>query len=133
MALLEFRFFANALGMCTSMLAIVPNDAPPADGWPVFYLLHGLSDDHSIWLRRSNIERYLDGVPLVCVMPTTHRGWYTDSASPPGLAYEKHIMEDVRGTIEAEISGDVLLGEQSQRRGAGAGVGGGEAGREIEA
>ena len=29
--------------------------------WAVFYLLHGLSDDHTIWQRRTSIERYVEG------------------------------------------------------------------------
>ena len=40
--------------------------------------MHGLSDDHSIWMRRTSIERYAADYGIAVVMPTTHLGWYTD-------------------------------------------------------
>lgn len=48
------------------------------DGFPVLYLLHGLSDDHTIWMRRTSIERYVAALGLAVVMPTTHRGFYVN-------------------------------------------------------
>jgi pimeloyl-ACP methyl ester carboxylesterase len=42
------------------------------------YLLHGLSDDHTIWQRRTSIERYAAKYDLAVVMPNAHRSWYTD-------------------------------------------------------
>ena len=44
--------------------------APDADP-PVLYLLHGLSDDDTIWLRRTSIERYVSAMGLAVVMPPT--------------------------------------------------------------
>ncbi len=49
-------------------------DAPP----PVLYLLHGLSDDDTIWLRRTSIERYVAEFGLAVVMPQVHRSFYLD-------------------------------------------------------
>ena len=46
--------------------------------YPVLYLLHGMSDDHTIWSRRTSIERYADEMGIAVVMPTTELGWYTD-------------------------------------------------------
>ena len=37
-----------------------------------------MSDDHTIWQRRTSIERYAAEKGLCVVMPTTHLGWYTD-------------------------------------------------------
>src|SRR5206468_7967478 len=45
---------------------------------PVLYLLHGLSDDDTIWLRRTSIERYVAPLGLAVVMPQVHRSFYTD-------------------------------------------------------
>jgi S-formylglutathione hydrolase FrmB len=66
--------------------------------FPVLYQLHGLSDDHTIWLRRTSIERYVEGVPLIVVMPNGGRGWYTDAVE--GFAYESHIMKDTISFVE---------------------------------
>ncbi|MBR5257376.1 MAG: esterase family protein [Clostridia bacterium] len=87
MALLEAGFFSEVLGMCTRMNVILPQSAPGMIGvdtasqqqkWKVLYLLHGLSDDHTIWERRTSIERYVSDLPLAVIMPETQRGWYTD-------------------------------------------------------
>src|SRR6476619_5064206 len=47
---------------------------------PVLYLLHGLSDDDTIWLRRTSIERYAAPLGLAVVMPQVHRSFYADEA-----------------------------------------------------
>ncbi len=47
---------------------------------PVLYLLHGLSDDDTTWLRRTSIERYVAPLGLAVVMPQVHRSFYTDEA-----------------------------------------------------
>ncbi len=87
MALIHVDFFSQTLGMCTQMNVILPETArgligmdgsAQKENWKVLYLLHGLSDDHTIWERRTSIERYASAHPLAVVMPETQRGWYTD-------------------------------------------------------
>src|SRR4051794_17141614 len=55
-------------------MADATGEGPP----PVLYLLHGLSDDDTIWLRRTSIERYVAPLGLAVVMPQVHRSFYTD-------------------------------------------------------
>lgn len=100
MALVEVKFFAASLQKKTAMMVILPEDLKGS--FPVMYLLHGLSDDYTTWTRRTSIERYLDGKPLVVVMPDGGRGWYTDAVN--GYAYESHIMKDVMGFVEDNFS-----------------------------
>lgn len=97
MALAEVWFWAGALGKQTAMNVIIPESPGP---WAVFYLLHGLSDDYSIWLRRTCIERYVAGLKLMVVMPDTGRGWYTNAKATPWMKYEDHIIQDVVGFID---------------------------------
>ena len=69
MALFEANFFSESLGMCVTANVILPQETKRQIGLdgttregakhPCLYLLHGLSDDHSIWLRRTSIERYV--------------------------------------------------------------------------
>ncbi|MDF2540526.1 MAG: hypothetical protein K0S47_244 [Herbinix sp.] len=89
MALLHVNFFSDVLGMCMQMDVILPQktsgqigmEGTVADGKiPTLYLLHGMSDDHTIWQRRTSIERYVSDMGIAVVMPTTHLGWYTDMA-----------------------------------------------------
>lgn len=89
MALLHVNFYAQTLGMASSMDVILPETnqgigvggMPPWDGeslLPVLYLLHGSSDDHTIWQRRTSIERYCAGRRLAVVMPCAHLSAYTN-------------------------------------------------------
>ena len=69
----------------------------------VFYLLHGLSDDHTIWQRRTSIERYVENLPLIVVMPNGDRSFYIDSVSNPQAAYETAIVRDLIGFIDGRF------------------------------
>lgn len=107
MAFVQCDFFSQALGLCTSINVVLPlqpvpaerhkpDDAPFKGGrprFPVLYLLHGLSDDHTIWMRRTSIERYAEAMGLAVVMPAGHRAYYTDQVD--GYAYATHIMDEV--------------------------------------
>lgn len=94
MAFLDVHFEAPALGKQSSLWALIPQGRGP---FPVLYLLHGLSDDHSIWLRRTSLERYTADLPLIVVMPDGHRSFYLNDSRPGGLAYEDHLVKDVVG------------------------------------
>lgn len=87
MALLNCRFFSEALRESTTMTVILPESAQGQIGMdtvansgkpPVLYLLHGLSDDDSIWLRRTSIERYVAPLGLAVVMPQVGRSFYAN-------------------------------------------------------
>ncbi|MCL6637716.1 MAG: esterase family protein [Alicyclobacillus sp.] len=87
MAPIHCYFFSEVLGLSTSMTVILPQQtsrqigmqsAAVRDKHPTLYLLHGLSDDDTIWLRRTSIERYVAPLGLAVVMPQVHRSFYTD-------------------------------------------------------
>lgn len=89
MALMQVNFFAQTLGMAMTMDVILPEGSQGIgvdtkllwDGeekLPVLYLLHGTSDDHTIWQRRTSIERYAADKKLAIVMPAAHISAYTN-------------------------------------------------------
>jgi len=87
MALMQCHFFSEVLGLSTTMTVILPQATKSQIGMegrsfgekhPTLYLLHGLSDDDSIWLRRTSIERYAAAYGIAVVMPQVHRSFYTD-------------------------------------------------------
>lgn len=94
MALLNVHFDGTSINKQSGMWVIMPPGKGP---FPVLYLLHGLSDDHTIWLRRTNLERYVEDLNLIVVMPDGHRSFYINDPRPGGLAYEDHITKDVVG------------------------------------
>src|SRR4051794_17415833 len=100
MAFATINYFSRSLRKASSFNVVFPDDPATPRPWSAFYLLHGLSDDHTIWMRRTSIERYVAGLPLVVVMPDGGRGWYTNAAKPPGLAYEDDLIKDVVGLVE---------------------------------
>ena len=97
MAICELKYFSKSLEKMIAANLILPNPDIPGP-FAVFYLLHGLSDDHTAWMRRTNIERYVEGLPLIVVMPDTGRGWYTDEAA--GMAWESSIIKDLLPYID---------------------------------
>ncbi|MBQ1074255.1 esterase family protein [Micromonospora sp. C31] len=87
MALTRVDFHSEVLGLSTSMTVILPQRTSSQIGIsgsagqgdpPVLYLLHGLSDDDTTWLRRTSIERYVAPLGLAVVMPQVGRSFYTD-------------------------------------------------------
>ena len=67
------RIHAETLGQDTTVEVALPNIATPP---PVLYLLHGLSDDQSGWMRRTSIERYAISHGIAVVMPCGGRSFY---------------------------------------------------------
>lgn len=70
MSLIRMNFFSESLNMQTAANVILPL---PKDGnaeeLPVLYLLHGMGDDCTSWLRKSAIERYALEHGLAVIMP----------------------------------------------------------------
>lgn len=102
MALVRCDFFSDVLGLSTSMTVILPQRTSAQIGMagraragaaPTLYLLHGLSDDDTIWLRRTSIERYVAPLGLAVVMPQVHRSFYTDEAH--GNRYWTFLSEEL--------------------------------------
>jgi putative tributyrin esterase len=114
MAFATINYHSRSLQKASSFNIVFPDDPAISRPWSVFYLLHGLSDDHTIWMRRTSIERYVEGLPLVVVMPDGGRGWYTNAAV--GYAHEDDLVKDVVGLVDrtfpvtAERSGRAIGG-----------------------
>ena len=114
MAFARVNYFSTSLQKASSFSVVFPEDRRLPRPWSVFYLLHGLSDDDTIWMRRTSIERYVAGLPLVVVMPDGGRGFYTNAVE--GLAYENDLIKDVIGLVDqtfpvkAERSGRAIGG-----------------------
>jgi S-formylglutathione hydrolase FrmB len=102
MALIHCDFFSEVLGISTSMCVILPQNTRSQIGmagseqkekYPTLYLLHGLSDDHTIWQRRTSIERYVSEMGIAVVMPNAGRSFYTDMKY--GYKYFTFISEEL--------------------------------------
>ena len=102
MAFLDFHFFSDVLGLTCSAQVLIPQATAFQIGmgggtkratYPTLYLLHGLSDDHTVWMRRTAIERYAAARNLAVVMPAVGRSFYQDTAS--GANYWTFVSEEL--------------------------------------
>jgi S-formylglutathione hydrolase FrmB len=98
MAFCTMNFWGASLQKQCSMNVILPEGDKLKPPFGLLIQLHGLSDDHTIWARRTSLDRYVAELPLVVVMPDGGRSFYCDAAEGP--AYEAHIMKDVIGFAE---------------------------------
>ena len=88
MALLHVNYFSQALNVQTSVDVILPEvkqgigvEASSEEALPkVLYLLHGYSDDQTIWQRRTSVERYASNKNLAIIMPGVNHSFYCNEA-----------------------------------------------------
>ena len=109
MALIDLKFYSETLGMQAEVYVVMPqkftngeigiNGGEQCDGdkYKCLYLLHGLSDNHSIWLRRTSIERYANAYDLCVVMPCGGKSFYTDMKY--GMKYFSYLTEELPKVI----------------------------------
>lgn len=95
MAFLECHVFSKSLFMATSFSACLPNDVMerPEQGFPVVYLLHGYSDDHTIWARRTCVDRYAEERGIAVIMPEVQHSFYADMKY--GMKYFEFVSEEL--------------------------------------
>jgi putative tributyrin esterase len=103
MAMVTCDFFSETLEVGCSMTVVLPqpteeqigvvgHDIPQTD-FPVLYLLHGLSDDHTAWARYTSVERYAAQAGLAVVMPAVNRSFYANEVK--GGRYWDFISEEL--------------------------------------
>jgi len=103
MALIDLNFYSEALGMQSQVLVVLPQKSTAGQigitskaddtAYKTLYLLHGLSDDQTIWLRRTSIERYASEYGICVVMPCGGRSFYCDIKN--GMAYYTYIAKEL--------------------------------------
>lgn len=102
MAFLQVEYFSNVLGKAMSMNVLLPQTTAGQIGvdgkerdtsYPTLYLLHGMSDNHSAWMRYTSIERYAKEKGLAVVMPNADLSFYADMAH--GGEYFKAIADEL--------------------------------------
>lgn len=103
-----------SLGRRSSLNVIIPENIKGRV--PVLYLLHGMSDDHTAWTRWTSLERHIEGIPMIVVMPDAELSFYTDSKVDPRQPFETYLVKDIIGFVDstfptiADKSGRALAG-----------------------
>ena len=103
MILNEVNFFSEVLTMRSTMYVLLPQRSlaetkgKRTPKYRTLYLLHGHSDNHTAWMRWSNIEKYVEGLNLAVVMPAVNLSFYTDMVY--GGKYGQFISEEVPAVV----------------------------------
>ena len=106
MAFVQVQFFSEVLNVSSSVNVILP-EANKGIGMEkaklgklpkVLYLLHGYSDDHTIWMRRTSVERYAASKNLAVIMPAVNHSFYCNEAY--GERYWDYVSEELPRTMQ---------------------------------
>lgn len=82
MAFFRCDVMSESLGMATSVLVTIPDTGDLAAA-PVVYLLHGLTDNCTGWLRYTQAEHLARTHGAILIVPEVQRSFYTDMACGP--------------------------------------------------
>ena len=103
MAFIDLSIFSESLRTQQQVYVIMPQrntegeigveKKAKAEECKCLYLLHGLSANHSIWLRRTSIERYAEEYGICVIMPFADKSFYTDMKH--GSKYFTYISEEL--------------------------------------
>ncbi len=92
MAFARVEYYSRALEMTTSFQAVLPDAGDMKDA-KVVYLLHGLSDNCTCWMRYSSCERYAKERGVALIMPEVQRSYYIDGVY--GLNYFTYVSQEL--------------------------------------
>ena len=94
MALMHVKYQSMALyGLNISVEVILPQGEVPPRGHRTVWLLHGMSDNETMWQRRTSIERYADAHNVAVVMPAVQLSCYADMAH--GYPFYTFVTEEL--------------------------------------
>lgn len=106
MANFRGSIFSDQLGMRTNITVSLPFDVAnkvgvttPQEDMPILYLLHGLSDDNTMWSRYTDIERFADYRGFIVVMPEVQRSFYSDMVYGPN--YFSYIADELPQLVKS--------------------------------
>ena len=97
----DFHFYSEVLGIQTAVYVLMPDEKvlrQSKEPVPVLYL-HGLSDDHTMWMRQTMVEQFAKDYRICIVMPAVNRSFYMDMER--GAKYDTFIAEELPRIIES--------------------------------
>lgn len=123
MAVMTMDFRSSELKMSTLVTMVFPSPGLigdiPLSRRKVLYLLHGLSDDASSYLRYSRVELYSEENGVVIIMPSVGRSMYCDGIN--GQNYFSYITTELPAYLKLVFG---LSGKQEDTYVAGLSMGG---------
>jgi len=102
MGVIQMDFLAESLNIATSVHIILPmprHAGVQVKPLPTLILLHGMGDDDSAWLRKSNIERFATEAGLAVIMPDGELSCYENMVH--GQKYADFITKELPAVMRA--------------------------------
>ena len=106
MPLCQCNFFSKSLNNMTNLLVYLPMPGrsdcskmsleeifPSGKKFKTLYLLHGMYGDETVWIRKSNVERYAELKQIALVMLSVQNSFYSDMDI--GLHYYTYLTEEL--------------------------------------
>lgn len=96
-------FKSGMTGLSLPYSVVLPVDyaTSASTRYPVLFVLHGLSDHHSMWLARTNLAEYAAPYGLILVTIEGNNAWYTDSATAPSEKYESYLLQELIPDVQS--------------------------------
>ncbi|MEX2088530.1 MAG: alpha/beta hydrolase-fold protein, partial [Bacteroidota bacterium] len=101
-------FFVSSLGRTKSITLLLPESYNPQVLYPVLYLLHGYSGDHTDWMKLTKLAVYAGRLPLIIVMPDAENSWYVNSATVEQDRFEDYVVHDLHRFIRQRYPIDTM-------------------------
>lgn len=98
--------YAPSLGRIKKFMTLLPEGYTPAKKYPVLYLLHGWSGNHTDWSTKAALKRHTSTYPLIVVMPDGENSWYINSLTDSSARFENFLTGDLRVKIQTLYSVD---------------------------
>ena len=76
MALIEMNLYSEVLNLDIPVSIILPQN--PDKPLKTFWLYHGSTGDHTLWIRYTNLERYARERGIAVVVVTAHKSMFTN-------------------------------------------------------
>ncbi len=93
-------FYSVSLKRDMHYRVLIPRDSEKNSRLPVLYLLHGIYGDYKNWDSNTSVEKYVQNLRLLVVMPDADDSWYTNSATIPKDKFEDYIAKDLISEID---------------------------------
>ncbi len=111
---IDDSLFSPSLNSTTKYTIMLPAGyAESTERFPVLYLLHGYSGDHTNWVKLTRLAKYAEHYKYIIVSPDGKNGWYTNSYTASNSKFESAIIEDLIPHIDTHYKTDTSRNSRS--------------------
>jgi S-formylglutathione hydrolase FrmB len=97
----EVFVYSESMSKDVPVTVITPDSYRKGKAFPVVYLLHGYSDNHTKWADGDHVGKLADLHDVVVVMPDAgYSSWYFDSPVMPEYKYETFIVKELISYVD---------------------------------